>query len=111
MVRLVGIGSRVSEEVYERICGEAKAKNTTRSEIIRHHLTKYYELIEKVEWLERMYNACMQDRKELMEENERLKTKVKTLERLLELQREIEKQKEKERKNRLWRWMKEHILL
>lgn len=67
MVRLVGVGSRVPRDVYEKIVEDAKRLGVTRSEVIRHILTQHYE-------------------------------------------REEEAKKEVGRRNRLWRWLEEHLL-
>jgi len=109
MVRLVGIGSRVSREVYERICEEAKAKKTTRSEIIRQHLTEYYDLKAENAKLEEQLDKVLAEGLRLKKENEKLKKRIEELERSLVLRKEIEKQKEQERRSRLWRWLEEHL--
>lgn len=106
---LVGIGSRIEKEVYDKIVKEAKENKTTRSEIIRHHLKKYYELKEKHRELFKVFNRMHSEIERLQKENESLKTKVKNLERILEYKKELEEKKEKERKNRLWKWLKEHF--
>ena len=145
---LVGIGSRIEKEVYNKIVKEAKENKTTRSEIIRHHLKNYYKLKEKHGELFKVFNRMHSEIERLQKENEslktkvkelkerhkyildiskqmaeridfyqnrvhqlederdRLKTKVKNLERILEYKKELE---EKERKNRLWKWLKEHF--
>lgn len=64
---LVGVGSRVPKEVYERIVEEAELLGVSRSEVIRKILVEHYE-------------------------------------------REDEVLKEAEKRNRLWGWMREHLL-
>lgn len=39
---MVGIGSRVPREIYERICEEAELLGVTRSEVIRRILVEHY---------------------------------------------------------------------
>ena len=43
MARLVGVGSRVPREVYEKIVEDAERLGVTRSEVVRHILIQYYE--------------------------------------------------------------------
>lgn len=105
---LVGIGSRIEKEVYDKIVKEAKENKTTRSEIIRHHLKNYYKLKEKHGELFKVFNRMHSEIERLQKENKQLKIRVKNLERILEYKKELE-EKEKERKNRLWEWLKEHF--
>lgn len=39
---MVGVGSRVPREIYERICEDAELLGVTRSEVIRRILVEHY---------------------------------------------------------------------
>lgn len=113
MARLVGVGSRIPKELYDRICEEAKAKKTTRSEIIRRHLTLYYilesenEILKKrIEEYRKMIIAFKEEAKSWRELYEKLKEEIEELRNKVELYKmEIERLKDELNKP-IWQKLK-----
>lgn len=98
MERLVGVGSRVPESVYKKIESEAREKGVTRSEIIRQHLTEYYDLKAENEELKKRIQ-------ELESENFDLSKKLEQY----EIMEEIFEKETEELKKKIEKWSGEEI--